>query len=248
MSKRARRIKAEEQIDTSKEKPERSKTKLNIQHIIKPVKIEFKTRAQEEFWNIIGDHEITLCSGPAGTGKSYLSIARALHLLYEKGNKYEKIVICKPVVEADEKLGYLPGSVEEKLDPYIYSSKYIIEKIIGREKYEALIKNGILEYRALAYMRGINIDNTILVAEEMQNTTKKQMKTLLTRIGEDSKFILSGDFEQSDRHTDYKQSGLFLAMEKLEFLDGIGTLEFEQTDIIRNPIIGKILQRLNGDV
>jgi len=247
MSRKSRREQAELQSHPQ-EKPERSKTKLKVQHIVQPIKIDFKTRAQEDFWNLIGESEITLCSGPAGTGKSYVSIARALNLLYEKSNKYEKIVVCKPAVEADEKLGYLPGSVEEKLDPYIYSSKYIIEKIIGKDKCELLIKNGLLEFKALAYMRGITIDDAIVIAEEMQNTTPRQMKTLLTRIGNNSKFVLSGDLEQSDKYSDYKQSGLFFAMEKLEFLDKIGTFEFEQTDIVRNPIITEILKRFNGDV
>jgi len=234
-------------VDTSSNK-ERSKPKLRIQHIINHVKIHYKTPTQESFWKLIDDNQIILCAGPAGTGKSFVSVAKALNLLYDDSNQYTKIIICKPVVEADEKLGYLPGSVEEKLDPYIYSSKYIIEKIIGEERMAKLIEDDIIEFRALAYMRGINIDNSILIAEEMQNTTPRQMKTLLTRIGENSKFILSGDFEQSDRYTDYKKTGLYFSMEKLDGIEDIGLLEFELKDIIRNPIITKILNRFNGDV
>jgi phosphate starvation-inducible PhoH-like protein len=211
-------------------------------------KLEFKTEAQEKYWKLIGDKEIILCSGPAGTGKSYISLARALQIFSKERKKYKKIIIVKPVVEADEKLGYLPGSIEEKLEPYIFSTKYILEKILGKAKIEALFSKGKLEVMALAYMRGINIDNSIVVCEEAQNMTPKQMKTLLTRIGENSKFIISGDHEQSDRYKNSKETGLYFAMNKLKGLVEIGQLEFEAKDIVRNPIIGKILEKFNGDV
>lgn len=211
-------------------------------------KMEFRSDRQKEFWDLIGQKEITLCSGPAGTGKSYISLARALQIFSKERKTYRKIIVVKPVVEADEKLGYLPGSVEEKLEPYVYSTKYILEKILGKARIENLFAKGKLEVMALAYMRGINIDNAIVVCEEAQNMTPKQMKTLLTRIGENSKFIISGDHEQSDRYKKSTDSGLYFAMYKLKNIHGIGILEFQQADIVRNPIIGKILERFNGDI
>jgi phosphate starvation-inducible PhoH-like protein len=210
--------------------------------------IEFRTDRQQDFWNLIYEKEITLCSGPAGTGKSYISLARALQIFSRERKKYRRIIVVKPVVEADEKLGYLPGTVEEKLEPYVYSTKYILEKILGKQRVDSLFSKGKLEVMALAYMRGINIDNAIVVCEEAQNMTPKQMKTLLTRIGEDSKFIVSGDHEQSDRYRKPTESGLYFAMNKLKNIQEIGILEFEQSDIVRNPVICKILERFNGDI
>lgn len=210
--------------------------------------IEFKTENQEKFWNLIGEKEMIFCSGPAGTGKSFLSLAKALQIFSKERKKYRKIIIVKPAVEADEKLGYLPGSMEEKLEPYIYSTKYILEKLLGKPKIDNLFSKGKIEIMALAFMRGINIDNSILIFEEAQNCTPRQMKTLLTRIGENSKFIISGDHEQSDRYKDMKESGLYFAMNKLKNIPEIGVFEFEPTDIVRNPLVGKILEKFNGDV
>lgn len=210
--------------------------------------IQFKTKNQEKFWNLIDDKEITFCSGPAGTGKSFISLAKALQIFSKERKKYRKIIIVKPAVEADEKLGYLPGSMEEKLQPYIYSTKYVLEKILGKPKIDNLFSKGKIEMMALAFMRGINIDNSILIFEEAQNCTPRQMKTLLTRIGENSKFIISGDHEQSDRYKDMKESGLYFAMNKLKDVPEIGVFEFEPSDIVRNPLVGKILEKFNGDV
>ena len=210
--------------------------------------IQFKTENQQKYWNLIGDKEMTFCSGPAGTGKSFISLAKALQIFSKERKKYRKIIIVKPAVEADEKLGYLPGSMEEKLEPYIYSTKYVLEKILGKAKIDNLFSKGKIEIMALAFMRGINIDNAILIFEEAQNCTPRQMKTLLTRIGEDSKFIISGDHEQSDRYKDTKESGLYFAMDKLKNVPEIGVFEFESADIVRNPLVGKILEKFNGDV
>ena len=211
-------------------------------------KMEFRGNRQKDFWDLIAEKEITLCSGPAGTGKSYISLAKALQIFSKERKIYKKIIVVKPVVEADEKLGYLPGNVEEKLEPYIFSTKYILEKILGKPRIDNLFAKGKIEVMALAYMRGINIDTSIVVCEEAQNMTPKQMKTLLTRIGENSKFIISGDHEQSDRYKKQSDSGLYFAMNKLKDIPEIGMFEFTQADIVRNPIISKILERFNGDI
>jgi phosphate starvation-inducible PhoH-like protein len=217
--------------------------KDRIRQIIKKPKEKFLTKNQETDWNILGDNQITLCFGPAGVGKSYIAMKRAVDLLHDDDNKYEKIIIVRPAVEAEEKLGSLPGGLEEKLDPYIYPSYYLLNKIIGKEAREQLKDEGYIEVAALAYMRGWNVDNTILVFEEAQNATPAQIKLLLTRIGFNSKFFLSGDLEQSDKFKDKTKSGLYDAKKRLDNVRGIGIFEFGPEDIVRNPIIGEILNR-----
>jgi phosphate starvation-inducible PhoH-like protein len=217
--------------------------KEKIRSIIKKPKEKFLTKNQEEYWKILGENQITLCFGPAGVGKSYIAMKRAVDLLHDDSNKYEKIIIVRPAVEAEEKLGSLPGGLEEKLDPYIYPSYYLLNKIIGKEAREELKDQGYIEVAALAYMRGWNVDNTILVFEEAQNASPAQIKLLLTRIGFNSKFFLSGDLEQSDKFKDKTKSGLYDAKKRLEGVRGIGVFEFGNEDIVRNPIIGEILQR-----
>jgi phosphate starvation-inducible PhoH-like protein len=217
--------------------------KQRIRELIKKPKEKFLTQSQEEYWKILGENQITLCFGPAGVGKSYIAMKRAIDLLWDDDNKYEKIIIVRPAVEAEEKLGSLPGGLEEKLDPYIYPSYYLLNKIIGKEARERMKDEGYIEVAALAYMRGWNVDNTILVFEEAQNATPAQIKLLLTRIGFNSKFFLSGDLEQSDKFKDKTKTGLYDAKKRLENVRGIGIFEFGNEDIVRNPIIGEILKR-----
>jgi phosphate starvation-inducible PhoH-like protein len=228
---------------TSFVEDKRVNKKDRIRQIIKQPKEKFLTKNQEEYWRILGDNEITLCFGPAGVGKSYIAMKRAIDLLWDDNNKFEKIIIVRPAVEAEEKLGSLPGGLEEKLDPYIYPSYYLLNKIIGKEAREKLKEEGFIEIAALAYMRGWNVDNTILVFEEAQNTTPAQMKLLLTRIGFNSKFFISGDLEQSDKFKDKTKTGLYDAKVKLHDIKNVGIFEFDTKDIVRNPIISEILKR-----
>jgi phosphate starvation-inducible PhoH-like protein len=196
---------------------------------------------------VLKNNQITICVGPAGVGKSYIAMKAALDLLADPSNTYEKIIIVRPAVEAEEKLGSLPGNVEEKLDPYIFPSYYLMNKIIGKEARETLKDMDIIEVFALAYMRGMNIDNSILIFEEAQNSTPNQMKLLLTRIGFNSKFLISGDLEQFDRHKDKTQTGLWDAMRKHSNTDDIGVFEFGQDDIVRNPLITKLLKNYENN-
>jgi phosphate starvation-inducible PhoH-like protein len=167
----------------------------------------------------------------------------AIDLLVDPSTPYEKIIIVRPAVEAEEKLGSLPGNVEEKLDPYIFPTYYLLNKIIGKDAREKLKEMEVIEVFALAYMRGMNIDNSILVFEEAQNSTPNQMKLLLTRIGFNSKFFISGDLEQTDRYKDKTQSGLYDAIKRFQNVKQILCHEFSQKDVVRNPLITKILEK-----
>ena len=154
----------------------KSKKEIISTLIKKKTKDKFLSDSQKEYYDILQNNQITICSGPAGVGKSYIAMKAAVDLLIDPDNSYEKIIIVRPAVEAEEKLGSLPGNLEEKLDPYIFPSYYLLNKIIGKESREKLKEAEIIEVFALAYMRGMNIDNSILIFEEAQNSTPNQMK------------------------------------------------------------------------
>lgn len=221
------------------------KTKKNLLNLIlkRPTKEKFLTENQKIYYDVLKQNQITICSGPAGVGKSYIAMKAAVDLLSDPTSPYEKLMIVRPAVEAEEKLGSLPGSLEEKLDPYISPSYYLLNKLIGKENRQKLIQSDFIEVQALAYIRGWNIDNTILIFEEAQNSTPNQMKLLLTRIGYNSKFFISGDLEQTDRYKDKTQSGLWDAIKKFREMSDIGIFEFDENDIVRNSLITKILKR-----
>ena len=218
--------------------------KSTIKEIIgKTSRKKFLSENQKTYYNHLLENEITICSGPAGVGKSFVAMRAAIDLLMDENNSYEKLIIVRPAVEAEEKLGSLPGNLEEKLDPYIFPSYYLLNKIIGKESREKLKNNDIIEVFALAYMRGMNIDNSILIFEESQNCTPSQMKLLLTRIGFNSKFFISGDVEQTDRYKDKTHSGLYDALHRFKDIERVGVFEFDNKDVIRNPLISKILDK-----
>jgi phosphate starvation-inducible PhoH-like protein len=225
-----------------------SKKELIGQIIKRKTKEKFLTINQKKYYDILIDSEITICSGPAGVGKSYITMKAAVDLLADPKSPYEKIIIVRPAVEAEEKLGSLPGNVEEKLDPYIFPSYYLLNKIIGKESREKLKEIEVIEVFALAFMRGMNIDNSILIFEEGQNASPSQMKLLLTRIGYNSKFFISGDVEQSDKYKNKTLSGLWDAIEKFRDDNYISTFEFkDKNDIVRNPLISKILRKYDNE-
>jgi phosphate starvation-inducible PhoH-like protein len=224
-----------------------SKRDIIEQVVKKKSKSKFLTENQKIYYETLLNNQITICSGPAGVGKSFIAMKTAVDLLLEGGNGYDKIIIVRPAVEAEEKLGALPGNLEEKLDPYIFPSYYLLNKIIGKDSREKLKEADIIEVFALAYMRGMTIDNAILIFEEAQNATPKQMKLLLTRIGANSKFFISGDIEQTDRYKDKKHSGLYDAILRFNGIPGIGIFEFGEKDGVRNPIITKILKKYDED-
>lgn len=226
----------------------KTKKEIICSIIKRKTKEKFLTQTQKNYYDTLTSSEVTICSGPAGVGKSYITMKAAVDLLADPNTPYEKIIIVRPAVEAEEKLGSLPGNVEEKLDPYIFPSYYLLNKIIGKEAREKLKDLEIIEVFALAFMRGMNIDNSILIFEEGQNATPSQMKLLLTRIGFNSKFFISGDVEQSDRYKNKTHSGLWDAIEKFRDSNVISTFEFkDKKDIVRNPLITKILQKYDNE-
>ena len=241
MEKRNRKKVVQQNTEDVNEK--KSKTELICSIIKKKTKEKFLSENQKIYYDNLNKNQITLCSGPAGVGKSYISMKCAIDLLSDPETPYEKIIIVRPAVEAEEKLGSLPGNVEEKLDPYIFPSYYLLNKIIGKTSREKLKEIEAIEVFALAFMRGMNIDNSILIFEEAQNSTPSQMKLLLTRIGYNSKFFISGDLEQTDRYKDIKQSGLYDAIQKFQNMNDVVVFNFETKDIVRNPLISKILKR-----
>ena len=215
----------------------------------KKTKEKFLTQTQKKYYDTLISSEITICSGPAGVGKSYITMKAAIDLLSDHTTPYEKIIIVRPAVEAEEKLGSLPGDVEQKLDPYIFPSYYLLNKIIGKSNREKLKDIEVIEVFALAFMRGMNIDNSILIFEEAQNASPSQMKLLLTRIGFNSKFFISGDVDQSDKYKVKTQSGLWDAIEKFRDEGSVSIFEFkDKNDIVRNPIISKILRKYDNEI
>ena len=203
--------------------------------------IKPKNIKQSLLINSIEKNEITIGLGPAGTGKTFISLASSLRLI---GDKYKKIILCKSVTSIQgEEIGYLPGSVYEKMEPYVMSYIWNIDKICGQGAGKSLLDKKLIEVLPLAYIRGLSIDNAIVIIDEAQNIDKHTFKTIITRIGENSKYIFLGDIEQIDRK---KKSESCLEPIVNIFKDSkiIGTIEFEDGDCVRNPIIPKILQTL----
>lgn len=225
------------------------KPETNTVENILPVKyrLKCKNHNQKDFANLIAEKEIVIASGPAGVGKSYVAVAVAIELLQDKTNPYKKILISTPAEEAGESLGYLPGNLREKMEPYLASTLSIFDKIIGKNKRLLLEESEIIQIQPLGFIRGESIDNTIFLMEEAQNMTPAQMKTLLTRIGENSKFIISGDLDQSDRFKRIEQTGLYDALNRHKNVEAIGFIEFSTKDIVRNPLISKILDNYKND-
>lgn len=239
-------VKRKSKKDQSIEIPVEEKkvpNKEKIREIIKKPKEKFLTKHQEEYWKVLQENQIVFCVGPAGTGKSFVSLKKSVDLLWSNDNKYEKIVIIKPLVPVGVDIGSLPGNVTEKIAPYIYPSFYLLEKIIGKESLETLIELDIIQTMALSFCRGLNFDNSIIILEEAQNCTPEEMKLILTRIGFNSKMFISGDLEQSDKFKDPKKTGLYDAKQRMRDIKDIGFFEFDVKDIVRNPLIGEILKK-----
>ena len=202
-----------------------------------------RTENQKEYIRTIAENTITFCQGLAGSGKTHIAVGMAIEYLLD--NKISRIIVTRPIVEAGEKMGYLPGSAEEKIHPYLLPLLDEVNHFISTAMYTSLRLNNKRESVPLGLKRGRNFHNCFIVADECQNASYEQLKMLLTRIGQNSKMILTGDIAQSDlsRHL---QGGFIDMIKALDGLEGIGVSRLDSSDIVRNAIIGKILSRLES--
>ena len=202
----------------------------------------YKNPAQRRFYKTISKKDITFCIGPAGCGKTYLSVHRALRELGDKNSPIDGIVIVKPLVEAaGEKIGYLPGDVEEKTAPFMMSFYYNMEQIIGKQRLQVLKENNTIQVIPMAYMRGITLSDKFVILDEAQNATPEQIKMFVTRLGSNSKYIITGDLAQSD--IKHGKSGLEDAIKRFAGVHGVGLASFKEKDIVRHSLVRRLLKR-----
>ena len=205
-------------------------------HRGKPLKP--KTIGQKEYVNAIKKNDITFGVGPAGTGKTYIAVAMAINSL--KSKEVEKIILARPAVEAGERLGFLPGDLQEKVDPYLRPLYDALYDVLGREATLRLKEKEVIEVVPLAYMRGRTLDNSFIILDEAQNATKEQMKMFLTRMGFGSKVIVTGDVTQIDLPRG-RRSGLVDAIHILKGVEGIAFCELTDSDVVRHPLVRRIV-------
>lgn len=205
--------------------------------------IKCKTVGQKAYVDAIKKNTVVFGVGPAGTGKTYLAVCMAVSAF--KSKQVEKIVLTRPAVEAGEKLGFLPGDLQTKVDPYLRPLYDALQELLGLETYGKLMERGAIEVAPLAYMRGRTLSNAFIILDEAQNTTKEQMKMFLTRMGEGSKTVVTGDVTQID--LDGKASGLVHATNILEGVDGIAVCRLTAKDVVRHPLVMRIIRAYEKD-
>jgi len=213
----------------------------NLDYIIKTPKRSVipRSKRQKEYVKALKENEIIISTGPAGTGKTYLAVAVALTMLLEK--KIERIILSRPAVEAGERLGFLPGDMKDKVDPYLrplYDSLY---DLLDFEKIQKRIEIGDIEIAPLAFMRGRTLKNSFAILDEAQNATDMQIKMFLTRIGENSKIVVNGDPSQIDL-TNKDNSGLNRSKKLLRHINEVSTVHFDHNDVVRHPLVSKIVK------
>ncbi len=207
-------------------------------------KYYLRTYGQKKLYDSFRSKVITFVCGPAGTGKTFLAVVYAYDLL--KKGEIKKIVITRPVVESGESLGFLPGDLQEKVDPYLRPIYDCFEALVGMENTTKMIEKGIIEIAPLAYMRGRTLNDACVILDEAQNTTETQMKMFLTRLGFNSKMIITGDITQIDLPTN-KKSGLIHAMKVVSSIDEIGVISMSTKDVVRHPVVQKIVDAYKGE-
>lgn len=205
--------------------------------------IKCKTVGQKTYVDAIKKESVVFGVGPAGTGKTYLAVCMAVSAF--KSRQVEKIILTRPAVEAGEKLGFLPGDLHEKVDPYLRPLYDALQELLGLETYGKLMERGAIEVAPLAYMRGRTLSNAFIILDEAQNTTKEQMKMFLTRMGEGSKVVVTGDVTQID--LDGKESGLVHATQVLDGVEGIAVCRLTAKDVVRHPLVMRIIRAYEKD-
>ena len=202
-----------------------------------------KTLGQKDYYFALKNNDVVFGIGPAGTGKTYLAVVFAVDAL--KNNVVKKIVLTRPAVEAGENLGFLPGDLKEKVDPYLRPLYDALHDMLGVEQTERLIEKGVIEIAPLAYMRGRTLEDAYVILDEAQNTTDNQMKMFLTRLGFNSKMIITGDVTQIDLPRGV-ESGLVRAMDILNNVKGISFIHLTAMDVVRHPVVQRIIERYEG--
>lgn len=197
-----------------------------------------KTMGQKKYIDLMRNNTVVFGIGPAGTGKTYLAMAMAITAF--KNNEVNRIILTRPAIEAGEKLGFLPGDLQQKVDPYLRPLYDALYEIMGVENFTKNMEKGLIEVAPLAYMRGRTLDNAYIVLDEAQNTTPEQMKMFLTRIGYGSKAVITGDLTQIDL-AEGKRSGLLEATKILSSIEGIGMITLTNKDVVRHPLVQKII-------
>lgn len=229
-------------IELSKEGKAHDITKLSSGTVAitsrgKPIKC--KTVGQQKYVDAIKTNSITFGIGPAGTGKTYLAVCLAVQAFKQK--QVDKIILTRPAVEAGEKLGFLPGDLQTKVDPYLRPLYDALQEMLGLETYTKLMERGTIEIAPLAYMRGRTLSNAFVILDEAQNTTREQMKMFLTRLGDGSKMVITGDITQIDL-PEGKRSGLQHAVGVLKDVEGIEVITLSDKDVVRNPLVMSIVK------
>ncbi len=200
--------------------------------------VQPKTLGQKEYINLIKNNDITFGIGPAGTGKTYLAVAMAVKAF--KRDEVSRIILTRPAVEAGENLGFLPGDLKDKVDPYLRPLYDALFDMLGADKFNKYLERGLIEVAPLAFMRGRTLDNAFIILDEAQNTTKEQMKMFLTRLGFGSKAVVTGDLTQTDL-PDNKRSGLLHARDVLKGVEGIGSITLTERDVVRHALVQRII-------
>jgi len=207
-------------------------------------KISGRGKSQQQYLEQITSHDLTIGVGPAGTGKTYLAVASAVEAL--ESDLVDRLILVRPAVEAGERLGFLPGDLSQKIDPYLRPMYDALFEMLGQQKVAKYIERNIIEIAPLAYMRGRTLNDAFIILDEAQNTTIDQMKMFLTRIGFGSKSVITGDITQVDLPRD-KTSGLRHALKILSDVEGIGITQFHKGDIVRHPLVKKIVHAYEQD-
>ena len=200
--------------------------------------VRAKTFRQRQYIQALRKNDLTFCTGPAGTGKTFLAVVVAVQELL--ANQYERLILTRPAVEAGEKLGFLPGDLQQKVNPYLRPLYDAINEFIDPEKVPNLIERGVIEVAPLAYMRGRTLNNAFVIVDEAQNTTPAQMKMVLTRLGFRSRMVVTGDMTQTDLPLS-QESGLAVALKILKNVEGIAFSEFSQKDVVRHALVQRIV-------
>ena len=212
---------------------------LDAKSIELPRKLRPKTKGQKTYVDAINSSDITFGIGPAGTGKSYIAVAMAV--AYFKAKKVKRIILTRPAVEAGERLGFLPGDLQAKIDPYLRPLYDALFDMIDAERFESYLSSGMIEVAPLGFMRGRTLNDAFIILDEAQNTTPEQMKMFLTRMGFSSKVVVTGDVTQVDLPKNIT-SGLMVARRLLQGIEGIEFVTFNESDVVRHPLVGKIIR------